>query len=157
MKSSVIVSGPTVCRLIRHTSYTRKKIMQAAKQRCFDFRGAFMANVLQYDQKFFVWVETGCGKKDHIHKFGYAFQGEPPVYHRLLVRGKRISAIAAICSAGLVDYELHSGTINGHTFADFVRGNLIPNMQPFDGTNSRSICILDNCSIHPMGMCVCAE
>jgi len=70
------------------------------------------------------------------------------VYHRLLVRGKRISAIAAICSEGLVDYELHSGTINGHTFADFVRGNLIPNMQPFDGTNSRSICILDNCSIH---------
>ena len=72
--TSVIVSGPTVCSLLRHNGYTRKKIMQVAKQRRFDFRGAFMANVLQYDQRFFVWVdETGCGKKDHIRKFGYAF------------------------------------------------------------------------------------
>jgi len=105
-----------------------------------------MANVLQYDQSFFVWVdETSCGKKDHIRNFGYAFRGEPPVYRRL-VRGKRISAIAVICSEGLVDYELHSGTMD--KFADFVRGNLIPNMQPFDGTNGRSICILHNCCIH---------
>ena len=147
--TSVSVSGPTVCRVLRHNGFSRKIIMQVAKQRRSDFWGAFIANVLQYDQRFFVWVdETGCGKKDHIRKFGYAFRGEPPVYHRLLVRGKRISAIAAICTEGIVDCELYSGTVNGEKFVDFVRGNLIPNMQSFDGTNSRSICILDICSIH---------
>ena len=33
-------------------------------------------------------------------------------------------------------------------FVDFVRGDLVPNMLPFDGTNPKSIAIMDNCSIH---------
>lgn len=33
-------------------------------------------------------------------------------------------------------------------FFDFVRGNLIPEMLPFDGSNPASIAVLDNCSIH---------
>ena len=38
--------------------------------------------------------------------------------------------------------------MNSDKFFDFIRGTLIPNMQPFDGSNSKSIVILDNCSIH---------
>ena len=34
------------------------------------------------------------------------------------------------------------------TFFDFLRGTLVPNMQLFDGSNSNSILIMDNCSIH---------
>ena len=33
-------------------------------------------------------------------------------------------------------------------FLEFVQGSLIPQMLPFDGTNKRSIAILDNCSVH---------
>ena len=58
-----------------------------------------------------------------------------------------------------MEYELTTGTVNadfampiyadfGTVNADFVRGSLIPNMHPFDGTSSKSIAILDNCSIH---------
>jgi len=70
------------------------------------------------------------------------------VYHRFLSRGKRISAIAAICTEGLIDVELTTGSVNGDKFFDFVRGSLIPNMHPFNGTAAKSIAILDNCSIH---------
>ena len=38
--------------------------------------------------------------------------------------------------------------MNGDTFYDFVRGNLIPNMLPFNGHNPHSILVMDNCSIH---------
>jgi len=38
--------------------------------------------------------------------------------------------------------------VNGDKFFDYVRGSLIPQMNPFDGTSSRSIAVLDNCSIH---------
>ncbi len=92
--------------------------------------------------------ESGSDKRTSIRKFGYALRGEPAVYHRLLVQGKRVSAIAAISSDGLVDVELTTGSVNSDKFLDFVRGSLIPNMMPFDGCNSKSILILDNCSIH---------
>ena len=71
--------------------FTRKKIMQVAKQRLVELRAKFMAHALQFPSSFFVWVdETGCDCSDQIHKFGYALKGLTPVYHRLLVRGTSV-------------------------------------------------------------------
>ena len=44
--------------------------------------------------------------------------------------------------------ELTYNSVDSDKFFDFIRGTLIPNMQPFDGSNSKSIVIMDNCSIH---------
>ena len=38
--------------------------------------------------------------------------------------------------------------MNGETFFDFARGTLIPNMMPFNGSNPKSIVIMDNLSVH---------
>ena len=59
--------------------------------------------------------------------------------------GKRISAIAAIASDGLTAVELKTGSVNSD---HFVWGSLIPNMQPFNGTNPKSIAVKGNCSVH---------
>jgi len=147
--TGVRVSGPTVCRALRRNGFTRKKVQQVAKQRCTEYRAMFMARALNFNSDMFVWVdETGSDARTNIRKFGYAVIGEAPVYHRFLSRGKRISAIAAICTEGLIDVELTTGSVNGDKFFDFVRGSLIPNMHPFNGTAAKSIAILDNCSIH---------
>ena len=53
----VSVSGSTICRVLARNGFTRKKIMQVAKQRSIEFRGSFMANVIQYPHSFFVWVD----------------------------------------------------------------------------------------------------
>ena len=63
-------------------------------------------------------------------------------------RGTRISTIAAISTSGLIGYELHTGSVRGEEFHDFVRGTLIPNMNPYDGESDNSILVMDNCSIH---------
>ena len=84
--------------------------------------------------------------KDHIRKFVYSLIGEPPVYHRFLRRGTRISAISALSTEGVACYQLIAGTTNGEKLYDFIRGSLIPNMHPFSG--ELSILIMDNCSIH---------
>ena len=52
--------------------------------------------------------------------------------------------MAAIDYNGLIDVELATGTVNSDTFYDFIRGDLLPNLQPFDGTNERSVVIMDN-------------
>ena len=45
-------------------------------------------------------------------------------------------------------YDKFTGNVSGDEFYDFVRGSLIPNMNPYNGTNENSILVLDNCSIH---------
>lgn len=143
------VSGSTICRLLRKHGFSRKKIQQVARQRCVIFRADYVARIMQYPKRSLVFVdETGCDARNHIRKFGYALKGEPPVYHRFLVHGKRVSAIAAISTDGLLGVELKTGTNNAESFADFVRGTLLPSMQPFDGSNSSSVAVMDNCTIH---------
>ena len=108
-----------------------------------------MAQVLLYPRNFFVWVdETGCDARNYMRKFGYSLRGTRAEYHRLLIRGQRISAVGAIASDGLTAVELKTGTVNADVFIDFARGTLIPTMQPFDGTTPKSIAVLDNCSVH---------
>ena len=56
-----------------------------------------------FPTEMFVWVdESGCQKKDGICKFGYALRGLTPVRERILVRGKRISTIAAMDVNGML-------------------------------------------------------
>lgn len=143
------VSPATVCRLLARHGFTRKKIQKVAKQRCIALRAEFMAWMSSYSRNFLVWVdETGSDHRDHARKYGYAIRGQYPVYHRLLDRGPRVSAIAAMCTDGVIAVDLHRGSVNSDVFLDFIRGSLIPNMQQFDGVSGRSIVILDNCSIH---------
>ena len=147
--TNISVSESTVCRILHCHGFSHKKIVQVAKQRCMDYRATFIANIVLYQMDMFVWVdETGSDRRDNIRKFGYAFKGEAPVYHRWLVRGNRISSIAAMCSEKIIEYEIINDTCNSEKFADFVCGTLIPNMVQFDGSSSRSVVILDNCSIH---------
>ena len=39
-------------------------------------------------------------------------------------------------------------TINADIFYDFVQGELLPNMNPFDGSSSRCIAVMDNRAVH---------
>ena len=44
--------------------------------------------------------------------------------HRLLVRGKRISAITAMCwGQGIFDVKVTSSSVDGEKFCDFIRGS----------------------------------
>ena len=135
--TGVVVSGTTVCRVLKSNGITRKKVQHVAKQRCMEYRAQF--------RRFFVWVdESGSDAHKWMRKFGYSLRGLPPVCHRFMAHGKRISAIAAICSDGLLGVELTTGSVNGEMFVDFV----IPSINSFDGTSNRSIVVMDNCSIH---------
>ena len=49
---------------------------------------------------------------------------------------------------GIIATDVHTGSVGGDVFADFVRGSLIPQMQVFDGEAESSVTVMDNCSIH---------
>ena len=145
--TNITVSPSTVCRVLRKNGYSRKKIQQRAKQRSIAYRGDFMAHALQYPHTFFVWAdEMGTDRRDQLRQFGYALRGERAICHRILTRGTRVSAMAAMTADGVLAYDLTTGSVTAEKFFDFLRGSAIPNMQPFPGQNS--ILVLDNCSIH---------
>ena len=120
-----------------------------ALQRNDVFQGTFMAHCSLFSRDKFVWLdETGSDGRDHIRTYGYAIRGMRPVSHRFLSRGRRTNAIAAMSQDGVIALELVSGSVNGDTFFNFVSSSLIPMMMPFNGVNSQSVLIMDNCSVH---------
>ena len=76
-----------------------------------------MASVYTFPTEMFVWIdESGSDSKDQIRRYGYALRGERAVCRKLLVRGRRVSAIAALSSHGLIALELTDGSVNGDVF-----------------------------------------
>ena len=147
--SNIHVSQATICRLIHRYGITRKKIKQIALQRSASLRGYFMAQALLYTREQIVWLdETGSDTTTFMRQYGYAIRGQTPHCHRLLLRGKRISVMAAMSSEKIIAHEYFTGTLDSHRFFDFIRGTLIPQMHPFDGSSPMSILIMDNCSVH---------
>ena len=147
--TGVSVHLSTICRLLAKHGFTRKKIQHVALQRTMELRAAYMASVYVFMEDMFVWVdESGSDSKDQLRQYGYALRGERAVCRKLLVRGKRVSAIAGLSTEGLAALELTDGSVDGDAFYDFVRGSLIPEMNPFDGCSPMSVAIMDNCSIH---------
>ena len=111
------VTPSTVCRLLRSYVITRKKIRCIALQRCDTLQGAFRAQCSNFSVDKFVWIdETGSDARSHARKYGYALRGLTPVTHRLHTRGKRVNAMAAIASTGLLASELTTSTVGRDNF-----------------------------------------
>ena len=106
-------------------------------------------NMSLYSPDMLVFLdETGADRRNSVRKFGYSMRGKPLVSHKLLVRGERVSAIACISIAGLLDVMTVKGTTDGDTFYQFVQKYLLPHLLPFNGINPHSVVVMDNCSIH---------
>ena len=145
----VDVSAPTICRTLKAMGCSRQRIQYIALQRSEECRAKYMAEISIYDPAMFVWIdETGCDRRNSKRRYGYSVRGIPPRDHRLLVRGVRYSGITVMSLGGIHDVQLVEGSVNGDKFEEFVTETLLPILNPFDGTNTRSVVIMDNCSIH---------
>ena len=112
-------------------------------------RQLYISDVSLYSPNMFVFGdETGADRRNAIRKHGYSMRGKPLMSHQLLIRGERVSAIACISLAGLLDVQTMKGTTDGDSFYHFVQTCLLPNLMPFDGINPHSIVVMDNCTKH---------
>ena len=93
---------------------------------CRILRAKFMADMLFFHIDQIIWLDKmGCDWRDEIRKFGYSLRGERPVYHHLLHRGNRISAITAMSTDGITAVDLFQEILNGDRY---LNGTLIPEM-----------------------------
>ncbi len=102
-----------------------------------------------YDSSLFIFLdETGSDCKDALRRYGYSMRGYPARIAKLLIKGKRYSAIGIMSTTALLDCYIVEGTSDGDVFYSFVQSSLLPQLMPFNGQNPNSIVIMDNCSIH---------
>ena len=143
------ISLSTICRTIKRLGFSRKKLRQVALQRSEEKRIEFLEEMAYIDADMLVWLdETGSDRRDAVRKYGYSLRGMTPVSYTLAGRGKRLSAISTISTRGVEDVFITDKTFNGDIFMQFVEQSLIPVLQPIDGTNARSVVIMDNASVH---------
>ena len=69
--------------------------------------------------------------------------------------GKRVSAIVVMTTDGIEDVYIVEGSVSDDIFCEHVCNSLLPVLQPFNGSNNKSIVIIDNASIHHMDEVCC--
>lgn len=145
----VDVCESAIFRFLHNSGFTHQKLKIVATQQDEFCRHLFISDMSVYDKDTLIFLdETGADRRNCIRKYGYSIRGRPLKTHRLLVRGERVSAIACISTAGLLDVMTVKGTTDSDTFYCFVQTHLIPHLMPFNGSNPHSVVIMDNCSIH---------
>ena len=139
----------TIFRTIRRLGFTRKMLRHVAMQRSDDKRAEFMEEMKYINANMIVWLdETGSDRRNERRKRGYHLRGMTQTDFKFTLRGKRLSSIGIMSARGMEDVDTYEGSINGDTFCDFVERCLVPILQLFNGTNDRSIVVMDNASIH---------
>ena len=70
--------------------------------------------------------ETGSDKHVALRKYEYALTGRQAVSERLLVKGKRYSAIAGLHMGGMLDVYVTAENVNADTFCEYFECCLLP-------------------------------
>ena len=139
----------SICRFLRRMRFTQQKLRLVAKQRDEYKRALFVSEVSVYKPDMLIFLdESGSDRRACIRRYGYSLQGKPLVHEKLLVRGKRVSAIGLMSMNGMLDCKVVTGTVNSEVFYNFVETALLPQLMPFNGSNPHSVVVMDNCSIH---------
>ena len=148
-RAAVLASLPTICNTIHRLGYTRKRIGRVVQAQDVMRRAEFMAEMSYLKADMMIWIdETGSDHRVSSRCFGYHLRGLAPTDTVLSIRGKRLSAVAAMSTRGIEDIDICEGTTNGETFTRFLERCIVPILQPFNGSNPRSVVVLDNASIH---------
>ena len=143
------VATSTICQVLHKNGFSRQRMRLCASQRDADIRARFVSEVAIYKADMFIFLdETGTDRRDVLRRHAYSLRGKPAMAQRLLVRGQRLSSIAIMSLAGVLDCQVVTGNVDGDVYYDFVLKRLLPHLMPFDGTNPHSVVVLDNASIH---------
>ena len=140
------IAKSTICRFLYSSGFSRQKLQLAASQQDVLRRQQYVSDLSVYSSEMFVFIDAD--RRNTLRKYGYSLRGKPIRNYNLLMRGERISAIACISMAGVLDVMTVHGTTDGSTFYKFIRTHLLPHLMPFNGSNPHSVVVMDNCAIH---------
>ena len=111
------VSESAICKFLQKSGFSYQRLKVTALQQDAYLRQQFISEVSVYTPEMLVLIdETGTDRRNLVCKYGYSMRGRPLRNHSFFVRGERVSAIACISMAGLLDVKTLTGTSDGDTF-----------------------------------------
>ena len=144
-----LIDTSTICRVMKRLGMTRQRICHIALQRSEAKCAEFSAEMTMLDPSMLVWIdEMGSDRRNALRKYGYGIRGLPPQDYSLKLRGKCYSSIGIMSTESIEDVFITDGSVDGEVFLYFVRRQLLPIIQPFDGYNAKSVVVMDNAAIH---------
>ena len=129
------ISPAAVWQCLKRSNFSRKKMQLVALQRDYQLRSKYMNDISLYRSNVLVFVdETGCDRRDALRKYGYGLRGHREKSQKLLVRGERVSVIAAMTTNGVLALQVVHGTVTGDVFVEFTQRRLLPCLMDFNGS-----------------------
>ena len=93
--------------------------------------------------------ETDSDKCAALREYGYALRGRQAVSERLLVKGKRYSAIAGPHIGGMLDVNVAAESVDAGIFLNMLSiVSYCTYLLPYNGSNPSCAVKLDNANIH---------
>jgi len=121
----------SLCRFLSHVRFSHQKMKYAALQRDEQLCSRFVMDVSIYNLDMLIFLdESGVYKRASQRKYGYSLRGKPPVCHKMVIRDERVSLIAFMSMAGVLDCHIIRATVNGDIFYDLVEKFLLPHLIP---------------------------
>lgn len=77
-----------------------------------------------------------------VRRWGYSFKGTRACIKRYMVWAPRVSAIAVMGASDVRCVSTVRGSVNGDRFVQFMREEVVPLLEPFDGINHNSILVM---------------
>ena len=114
-ETGTCVDTSTIWRFLQASNITGQKMVMVAKQRSDILRAEYLLDMKAFrgHSEMLVFVdETGADRRNCLRKFGYSLRGKPAISKKLLVRGQRVSAIAAVTAEGVLDCYTVTGRGN---------------------------------------------
>ena len=91
---------------MNQVNFTHQKMQIVANQRDEVLRGQFSIDVSLYKPDMLIFIdESGSDRRDRLRRYGYSVRGKPPRSLKLLVRGERVSVIAAMSNGHLYGFR----------------------------------------------------
>ncbi|XP_068690029.1 uncharacterized protein [Montipora foliosa] len=80
--------------------------------------------------------------------YGYNVRGQIATGRYVNPRSPRVTSISAVSYDGLIAAHMTRKTLNGRRFKRFLRNEIAPQLQPYNGVNDRSVVVMDNHAAH---------
>jgi transposase len=143
-------SPATICRALRFDmNLTRKVLTKNARESLPRERQDFeqrLKQVYQYPAQLVFIDETSKDSRAAQRRYAWSQCGTRAVVPLPFIRGKRVSALAAMGSEGFLGWEFTTATFTRASFHTAMVEKIIPHLQRYPLPNS--IVIIDNAQIH---------
>jgi transposase len=144
----VVVSQPTISRLLKAKGWSRKKIARISRTRSEEARRLYKQHMSRFANEDVVHLDESIfNEKTGWRHYGYAPIGDEARYSADVRRGKTWSICGVLSVDGLLCHSTKKGYFNGQQFLEFITEVLIPALRE-KYSYRPMVVVMDNCSTH---------